>query len=407
MSMHMKTVRGIVAVRADAGDVTKILADLQKDWSAFKETQAAKDKEVNAKFDDVVTTEKLARIDASVSELQASVDAFNAKIEAAKLGGGSDVADKEYSDAFRAHFKKGEISANLNKGADADGGYLAPVEWDRTITDALVQISQMRQIATVETISIAGYSKLFNLKGATSGWVGETDARPATDTPQFATMAVGTGELYANPFATQQMLDDSVINLENWLAGEIQEEFALREGEAFIAGNGTNKPFGFLTYITGAANAARNPLGAIGVNTAAATAAVTEDELLDLIYSLPSEYTGNARWVMNRTTMGKIRKLRDADGRQLWQPSSQAGQPSSLLNYALTEMPGMPTMAAGASAIAFGDFKRGYRVVDRTGVRVLRDPYTNKPHVGFYTTKRVGGYVADPRVIKVLKQAAS
>lgn len=412
MSKHMipAKARGIVAVRADAGgDVTKILAGLQKDWQAFKDTQAEKDKEVKAKFDDVVTTEKMNRIDASVSELQAAVDQANAKLAAmaANGAGPGQVKDPEYSEAFRAHFRKGEVQANLNKGAADEGGYLAPVEWDRTITDKLVEVSAMRQIASTQSISGNGFTKLFNLRGTASGWVGEAAARPETGTATFGSMTFTTGEIYANPAATQQVLDDAEVDLEAWIAGEVETEFSYQEGLAFISGNGTNKPNGFLTYVTGGTNAAANPLGAIEKQTAASASALTEDELLDLIYAVPSAYTGNCRFVMNRSTMGVVRKLRDSDGRQLWQPSTQAGQPSQLLAYPVTEMPGMPDVGASALPIAFGDFRRGYLIVDRTGVRVLRDPFTNKPYVHFYTTKRVGGGVVNPECIKVMEMAAA
>ncbi|MGZ9812663.1 phage major capsid protein, partial [Pseudoroseicyclus sp. H15] len=349
------------------------------------------------------------RINSSVAELQSAVDQANVKLAAMAMGGGgaAEVKDKDYTTAFRAHFRRGDVQAALNKGADDEGGYLAPIEWDRTITDKLVEVSQMRQIATVQNISTAGFKKLYNLRGTASGWVGETAARPQTATGEFGQMTITPGELYANPAATQQMLDDAAVNLEEWLANEVETEFALQEGLAFIAGDGANKPRGFLTFATGGAAAAVNPLGPIPVKTAAAPAAVTEDELIDVIYSLPGMYTAEARFTMNRTTMGAIRKLRDADGRQLWQPSTAAGQPSTLLNYPVTELPGMPDIAAGALPIAFGDFRRGYLIVDRTGVRVLRDPYTNKPYVMFYTTKRVGGAVNDPQALRVLRMAAA
>ena len=411
MTKHMMpaAMRGIVAVRADAGgDVKTILAGLQQDWDQFKAAAQEKDREVKAKFDDVVTTEKFERLNASVGEMQAALDQANAQLAAASLGGtGGGVKDAEYTDAFRAHFKKGDVQAALNRGADAEGGYLAPVEWDRTIIDRLVEVSPMRQIAAQQTISGAGFRKLVHLGGTASGWVGETAARPQTATGQLAPLEFTTGELYANPAATQTILDDAAIDLEAWLATEVETEFSLQEGLAFIAGNGVNKPRGFLTYAAGEAAAAVHPKGAIPVKPAAAVNAVTEDELLDLIYDLEAVYTANARFVMNRSTTGTIRKLRDSTGRQLWQPSSQAGEPATLLNYPITDMPGMPDLAAGALPIAFGDFRRGYLVLDRTGVRVLRDPFTNKPYVMFYTTKRVGGGVLDPTVMRVLKMAAA
>jgi HK97 family phage major capsid protein len=407
--------RGIVAVRADAADLTSLiratnqLAEaLNKDFESFKATMAEKDKELAKKFDDFITTDKLNKINSSVSDLQAAIDQANAKLAAIQVGAGGgprQITDPEYSEAWNAHFRKGEIKASLNKGTASEGGYLAPVEWDRTITDKLIEVSPMRQIAAVQKISTAGFKKVFNLRGTASGWVGETAARPQTNTATFGEMTFTPGEIYANPAATQGMLDDAEVDLESWLAMEVETEFSYQEGLAFIAGNGTNKPYGFLTFVTGGAHAATNPLGAIQLKTAAAAAAITSDELIDLVYLLPSAFTQNARWVMNRTTQGVIRKLKDGEGNYLWQPTYVAGQPATIAGYPVTEMPGMPDIATAALPIAFGDFRRGYLIVDRTGVRVLRDPFTNKPYVHFYTTKRVGGGVHNPETIKVLKMA--
>jgi len=264
----------------------------------------------------------------------------------------------------------------------------------------------MRQIASVQTISTAGFKKLYNLRGTASGWVGETATRDETNTATFGEQAFTPGEIYANPAATQQMLDDSEVNLEAWLAGEVETEFAYQEGLAFISGDGSNKPYGFLTYVAGAANASRNPMGAIAKTTVAGTAAVTTDELVNLVYEMPSAFTGAARWTMNRSTQGYVRRLKDGDGNYIWQPSFVAGQPAQLLGYPVTEMPGMPDLGASALPIAFGDFRRGYLIVERSGVRVLRDPFSNKPYVHFYTTKRVGGGVNNPECIKVIENAA-
>lgn len=398
--------RGIVAVRAEApSDIKALLGDLQKDWQAFKNTAAEKDKEISAKFDDVVTTEKFDRINSSVGELQTAVDQANAKLAAMEIGapGGGEVRDREYTDAFRAHFRKGDIQANLNKGLDSEGGYLAPTEWDRTITDKLIEVSMMRQIASIQTISTNGFKKLYNLRGTSSGWVGEAAGRPETNTATFGEQTFTPGEIYANPAATQQMLDDAEVNLEGWLAGEVETEFSYQEGLAFISGNGSNKPYGFLTYVTGAANAARNPMGSIAAVPASAAAAIATDELVNLVYALPSAFTGNARFTMNRDTQGIVRKLKDGDQNYIWQPSYVAGQPAQLLGYPVSEMPGMPDVAASAMPIAFGDFQRGYLIVERAGVRILRDPYSNKPNVHFYTTKRVGGGVNNPECLKVLE----
>lgn len=404
--------RGIVSVRADAGtgDVKATIESLNKAWAEFKSAAEERQANIEKKFDDVVTRDKEEKINASIGELQSAVDQANAELAALKVGGGGDAGragDPEYSDAFRAHFRKGEVQAALNKGADDEGGYLAPIEWDRTITDKLIEVSPMRQIAQVQTISTAGFKKLYNLRGTSSGWVGETTARTETNTPEFGSLTFTPGEIYANPAATQQMLDDAEINLESWLATEVETEFSYQEGLAFISGNGTNKPYGFLEFVDGQAQAALHPLGAIEKVDAASAADLDSDELLDLVYALPTAFTGNARWVMNRTTQGLVRKLKDGDGNYLWQPTYVAGQPAQVAGYPVTEMPAMPDVAADALPIAFGDFQRGYLIVDRTGVRVLRDPYSNKPYVMFYTTKRVGGGVNNPETIKVMQMASA
>lgn len=394
--------RAIVGVRADASDPKAILAALQKNFDEFK---AANDEKLKSKAD-VVIDEKVERINSSVGDLQAAFDKMSLEVAAAKAGAGQKpLVDADYSKAFQAHVRKGDIQASLNKGASDQGGYVTPIEWDRTITDRLVLVSPMRQIAQVQSISNAGFSKLFNSRGMGSGWVGETATRPETSTPTLGTMNYAIGEIYANPSATQGMLDDAQVDVEQWIARDVETEFAYQEGIAYVSGNGTNKPNGFLTYATGAANAAAHPWGAIAVSTAVGTTAVTTDEIVSLTYALPALYTGNARFVMNRSSLAKVRLLKDGQGNYIWQPTFTAGQPSTIAGYPVTEMPAMPSMTTGAIPIAFGDFNQGYLIIDRIGVRVLRDPYSNKPYVMFYTTKRVGGGLLNPDVIKVLKMA--
>lgn len=402
--------RGIMFARADANP-NQILASLQKAFEDFKDTHAEQIKGVNAKFDDVVTREKLDKVNAQVGDLQSALDKAVQQISAMELGTGGvekgRVKDKAYTDAFMAHIRKGDVQASLNKGADAEGGYLAPREWDRTITDKLVVLSTLRGLATVQSISGNGFKKLFNLRGTTSGWVGETAARPETAAPTFGSMDFQTGEIYANPAATQQMLDDAEVDLEMWLAGEVETEFAYQEGLAFISGSGANgRPNGILTYVTGAANAAANPLGAITTVNSGAAATVTADGIVNLVHALDVSFMPNARFAMNKGTLNAIRLLKDGQGNYLWQPSYQAGQPSTLLGYSVSEIAAMPALAASSKSVLFGDFARTYLIIDRVGTRVLRDPYTNKPFVMFYTTKRVGGGVVNPEAMKALNTAA-
>lgn len=398
--------RGLMAVRAEGANpnVAATVAELNQAFAAFKAEHTKQLDELKSGIQSSDTTAKVEKVAADVERLQKEVEDAHVKLSAGTSSVGG--KDTEYTQAFQAHMRKGEVQASLNKGTDADGGYLAPVEWDRTITDKLVKISPMRELATVQTISTAGYTKLFNLGGTTSGWVGETAARTQTNTATFAPLTYNTGEIYANPAATQQILDDAAINLEQWLAGEVQTEFALQEGKAFLGGDGVNKPTGILTYVTGGTNAAKHPFGAIKNVNSGAAAAITADGIISLIYSLPSEFRANARFVMNNATQAAVRKLKDGQGNYLWQPSFVAGQPATLAGYPITEVADMPDVAANANAILFGDFKRGYIVIDRTGVRVMRDPYTNKPYVHFYTTKRVGGGLLNPEPLRALKIAA-
>lgn len=373
--------------------------------TAFEEFKAENEKSLKAKADDTLVTEKLDRLNTTMSEIEA---ALAAKIEAAKLSGAPgdmEPTNPEYLKDFKAHMRKGDVSAAMSVGTAADGGYLAPVEWDRTITNKLKQRSPIRENSQVIQISTPGFSKVFNDGVVGSGWVGETAARPATSTPGLTSLAWGIGEIYANPQITQQALDDVAIDLEQWLADEVEGEFSIQENIAFLSGNGTNKPDGILTYVTGAANAAKHPFGAILGTTVAGAAAVTTDEIVDLVYSVPSERNANAKFFLNRSSLGKLRKLKDGQGNYIWQPTFVAGQPSTLQSYPIVEVPGMPNMTTGLVSILFGDMEATYLVIDRVGVRVLRDPFSNKPYVGFYTTKRVGGGVKNPEYMRFIKQA--
>ena len=389
-------------VRADASDPKALVGQLN---AAFEEFKAAQDEKLAAKVDDVVLENKINALNTAMSDIEA---ALNEKIASAAVSpvGDMPATSPEYMDAFKAHMRKGDVQAAMTVGTDADGGYLAPVEWDRTVTDALKQRSPIRENAQVITISGSGFSRVYNDGVVGSGWVGETAARPETATPGLTTLNFETGELYANPAISQKALDDVAINLEQWISDEVSGEFAVQENIAFLTGTGVNKPFGILTYVTGAANAAKHPFGAIATVDAGALT-VDVDDVYNTIYDLPSERAGDAKWYMNRSTIAAFRKLKDADGNTIWQPSMQVGEPSTLGGYPLVEVPGMPEIAASAVTALFGNMAATYLVIDRIGLRVLRDPYTNKPFVHFYTTKRVGGGVQNPEHMRALKMSAT
>jgi HK97 family phage major capsid protein len=235
--------------------------------------------------------------------------------------------------------------------------------------------------------------------------VAETAARPQTSSPTLDELSFPTAELYAMPAATAALLDDAVVDIDQWIASEVEAAFAEQEGAAFVNGDGANKPRGFLDYTQVADTAwAWGKVGYLLTGVSGALpASDPSDVLIDTVYALKAGYRQNASWVMNRKTQAAIRKLKDADGNYLWQPPATPGGRAMLMGFPLVEAEDMPDIAADATPIAFGDFGRGYLVVDRTGVRVLRDPYSAKPYVLFYTTKRVGGGIQDFEAIKLLK----
>ena len=391
------------APRAEAsGDPNKMMADLVSAFDAFKTKAESTDADREA---------KLTELNETISTLEASIEATNTRLAAQSLNAGDlGPSDPEHVDQIKAYMRKGTeptVKAAMTEGTDADGGFLVPIEWDRSITDKLKQRSPIRENAQVITTSNRGFSRVYNDGVIGSGWVGETAARPETTTPGLQTLTFDTGELYANPAVSQRMLDDAAFDLEAWLAGEVDGEFAIQENIAFLSGNGTNKPFGLLTYVTGGANAAKHPFGAITATVAASTTDIDADEVIAMVYSLPAERQGNAKFYVNRATLAAIRTLKDGQGNYLWQPSYVAGQPSTLLGYPVVEVPGMPVAGANAIVLLFGDMEETYLVVDRIGTTVLRDPFTNKPFVHFYTTKRVGGGVQQPEYMKALKMAAA
>ncbi len=302
-----------------------------------------------------------------------------------------------------------EMKAFTGVTGDA-GGYAVPREVDGEIARVLKSISPIRAIANVVTVGSAGYRKLITTGGTPSGWAAETAARPETASPVFAELVPPMGELYANPSASQAMLDDAAFDVEAWLAGEIATEFARAEGAAFVGGNGVNRPKGFLTAPVSTAKDATRPLGTLQYLPSGAAedfGTAPDDRLLDLVHSLRAPYRQGASFVMNANTLARIRKFKTADGMPLWQPSLAAGQPATLLGYPVVEAEDMPDIAANALSIAFGNFQAGYLIAERGETAILRDPYSNKPFVSFYATKRVGGCVADSAAIKLMKIATA
>jgi HK97 family phage major capsid protein len=297
----------------------------------------------------------------------------------------------------------------MSVGSGQDGGYLVPPEVEAEIGRLLSKASPMRQIADVRQISATLYKKPFNTNGATTGWVGETAARPQTNSATLAELQFPTMELYAMPAATQALLDDSIVNLDQWVAQEVETVFAEQETDAFLNGDGVTRPKGILAYTKVAQSSwTWGNTGYIPTGVAAGFAATNPtDKLVDLIYATKAAYRQNGRFMISRATQAQIRKFKDAQGNYLWQPAATADGNAMLLNFPVVESEYMPDIGTDTFSVAFGDFKRGYLIVDRVGTRILRDPFTAKPYVLFYTTKRVGGGMQDFDAIKLLKFGVS
>lgn len=394
----------------DQKDIDQVAEALGKKFDEFKERN---DKRVGA------LEEEKGKLSGQVETLNgklSELDELKSNLEKELLelkrpgGGGNSKAVSEHKAAFLSFVRKGKEDglAELQQKAlqttvESDGGFAVPEELDRTILELLRDESPMRQVCGQMTIGTADYKKLVNLGGAGSGWVGETAARPATGTPTLAQIAAVMGEIYANPQATQTSLDDLFFDAEAWLNGEVAREFAEEEGSAFLLGDGTNKPKGLLAYTMALTDDKVRAFGQLQNVKSGTAGDFDADDLLKLVYTLKKGYRANASWMLPTLTLFKVRTFKDAvTGAYIWQPGLQANQPSSLLGYGVAENEDMPAVAADANAVVFGDFKRAYTIVDRLGTRVLRDPYTNKPNVGFYTTKRVGGMLTDSRAAKVL-----
>ena len=320
--------------------------------------------------------------------------------------------------AFDAYLRNGDDDGlrglvlegkGLNTQVAAEGGYLVDPQTADTIRSVLTSTASLRAIANVVQVEATSFDVLVDHGDVGSGWASETAAVAETDGPQIERISIALHELSAMPKASQRLLDDSAFDIEGWLAGRIADKFARAEAAAFVAGDGADKPRGFLDHAKVAENAWEwGKLGYVVTGAAGDFATVNAaDAIVDLVYALDATYRANASFVMNSKTAGAVRKMKDADGRFLWSDGLQAGEPARLMGYPVLIAEDMPDIAANAHAVAFGDFRAGYTIAERPDLRILRDPFSAKPHVLFYATKRVGGDVSDFAAIKLLKFATS
>jgi HK97 family phage major capsid protein len=379
--------------KAIGQDVTHAFEDFSRAFEVFRETNDDRLSQIENRLSaDVLTEEKLARIDRAMDESKLRLDALSLKSRRPQMGNNDAVVDastREHKAAFDSYIRTGEVQALkhlecnvLSAGSGPDGGYLVPVPAERELLRRLAMISPMRGLATVREISGSQLKKAFSTTGPVAGWAGETLARPQTNSQILADLTFPAMELYAMPSATQTLLDDGAIDIEQWIADEVETVFAEKEGQAFIAGDGIDKPKGILGY-----NAVANSswtwgnMGYLATGVSGAFAATNpSDSLVNLAYAVKGGYRQNGTFIMNRETQATIRRFKDGQGNYIWQPPASVGATASLMNFP---------------------------VVDRMGVRILRDPYSAKPYVLFYTTKRVGGGVQDFDAIKLLKFGVS
>lgn len=426
-------------------EILKAQEELGQTFHAFKEKNDQALKELKDKgVTDSILNEHVDRINADISDLTERLDAAVAQAsrpaaasdeersirnEAAQFMSSAmrreitaDAVDVEeynnYVSAFNNYLRRGDgandIRNAMSVGSDPEGGYLAPTVVTQRIIERLHETSNLRSLAG--QITIGGDALTFPLdlnKGVSGGWVNETQTRAETNTPEVGEGRIAVHEQYAQPKVTQKLLDDAIVDIEGWLVNKTADQMIRTENAAFIDGDGNGKPRGFLDYAAGATTTADKTrswgklqkfiTGGAGIFKTDGTGA---DPLIDVIHSLKPEYRSGSVWVANRLTAAAMRKIKDGDGNYLWSMGDIRGnQPSTFLGYAVSEQEDMPDIADNAYALAFGNFGEGYLVVDRQGMRLLRDPYTAKPFVKFYMTRRVGGDVVNFDAIKLVQFA--
>ncbi len=416
-----KTNNEIIAAKADS----KAIGDLEAKLAAVN-AEMDKMSEVKADFDNfVLASKRPGAAGDDKNELDTEAKSWNAMLRADYQSKGRSIPSEvstdqyaQYKSAFYSLVRHGDIERlnadqrkAMSAGSDPDGGYLLPTPTVGRMVKKLYEQSVMRQVANVLTISTDALEGIVDNDEADAGWVSEIGDRPDTDTPQIGKYRIEAHEMYAQPKVTQKLIDDAATDVEAWLAEKIADKFGRVEGNAFVNGNGVGKPKGLFAYSTAATGDDVRAWGTFehiltGANGDFHT--TKADPLQDLLGAFKDQYLQNASFLMRREVRTKIRKLKEATSdRYLWEPGLQLGQPDRLLGYPVRIDQYIPTIATGSLSLAFGDFREAYTIVDRIGVRTLRDPYTAKPYVRFYSTKRSGAGAINTEAVKFLKFSAA
>ena len=406
-------------------ELHELIEEQNRTFHQFKRTNDERLAQIEARgHADPLQERKVDRMNAAIAELTVKLREVEKQAGRGFLAGGpGDPIAGEHTKAFKQFVRKGiadgleELERKaLNVTTGSDCGYAVPELLEAEVLGLVQNASPMRQLCTVVQVGSGDYKRLVNAHGTGTGWVDEDDARPETTSPSLKQVAAAMGEVYANAYTTQTALDDIFFDAEAWLTAEIAAAFALSEGVAFATGDGVKKPKGFLDYPTAATADASRAFGTIehiatggsGAFKTASASVSPADDLITAIYKMKAGLRAGASWMLNSAVLATVRKWKAySSGDYIWQPGAQAGQPSTLLGYPVYENEDMPGIAADALPIAFANWARAYTIVDRVPLRLLRDPYSAKPYVAFYATKRVGGMLVDSEAIKLIKLATS
>ncbi len=394
-------------------DLKQLVNDINKSFLEFKTRNDQRLRELEQGRRDPLISQQvdaLAREVQNLAEVKSRLEHLETQLNRPVFETGKPVEsfdDGERNQIVNKYLRHGEnaLTADevkqLSVDSDPQGGYWVTGQMSRQVITKVTETSPMRSLATVETISSDALEIPEDIGEAAVGWTAETGVRSETASPTIGVRRVPVHEIYAMPKATQQLLDDARVNVEEWLSGKIAAKMSTTENTSFINGDGVDKPRGLLTYPAGSTNP-----GEIEQIHSGSAGALTADGLRSLFYALKTPYIRNARWIMGRSTIESISKLKDGGGDYLWSPGLKEGEPQMLLGHPIDRMEDMPSVVANALPVAFGDWKQAYTIVDRAGVRVLRDPYSSKPFVLFYTTKRVGGDVTNFEAVVIQKVSA-
>ncbi len=403
----------------DLMEIKAATGELAHAFEAFKDANDERLAAIERKRGDVVLEEKVNRISSDVAKLQDAVSSFKTVLKRPSFGKDFVAEPSEHKRAFLRYVTKGaeqDLSGIEAKAmsvvSDPDGGYLVPSEMSERIITRQFDTTPMRQLATVMTVSSDAVEMLRDTDDSEALWLSELDARPDSEPGQFGRIRISVHELHAQPKATQKLLDDANLNIEEWIVGKIAARFARRENAAFVSGDGVAQPRGFTSYAVAATADASRPWGTFEYFPSGAAGAFAStapaDAIISLMHRLKAGYLPNAAWLMPRAVSELIRKMKGTtNDSYLWQPSLQVGTPATLLGFPVYLGEDMPAVAANSTSLAFGNFAEAYTIVDRIGMRILRDPFTAAPFVKFRCTKRVGGDVTNFDALKFLRFSVS